>query len=90
MTDYILVAPAAGLIFAWTGCVAANIVDAWRDWRRMRHREATHRSLESLSDATLRDIGFSRSELASVASELAGQAELTRWRLIGSGQLPAP
>jgi uncharacterized protein YjiS (DUF1127 family) len=90
MTDYLIVAPAAGVICAWTGCVAAKIVDAWRDWRRMRRLAATRRILESLSDATLRDIGFSRGESGSVASEVVGLVERTRWRLIGSARLPAP
>lgn len=90
MIDYLLVAPASGVICAWTGCVAVDVVDAWRDWRQVRRLAATRRTLESVSDATLRDLGFSRSELASVQAELTGQAELTRWRLIGSGRLPAP
>ena len=61
-------------------CVAASIVDAWRDWRQMRRLAATRRILESLSDATLRDIGFSRGESGSVASEMMGLVERTRWR----------
>ena len=56
----------------------------------MRRLAATRRILESLSDATLRDIGFSRGESGSVASEIVGLVERTRWRLIGSARLPAP
>ena len=70
--------------------IAAWLVAAWRDWQRQRDRFATRRTLESLSDATLRDIGLSRSEIDSVAAELVGQAETTRRRTTPTAQRIRP
>lgn len=52
---------------------------AWQ--RRARAAESYH-VLASLDTRTLRDLGFDRSELASVAAELAGEAAPTRVRTI--------
>lgn len=70
--------------------IAAGLVAAWRDWQRQRDREAVRRTLDSLSDATLRDIGLARAELGSVAAELVGQAETTRRRITPTGQRSRP
>jgi uncharacterized protein YjiS (DUF1127 family) len=70
--------------------IAAWLVAAWRDWQRQRDREAVRRTLDSLSDATLRDLGFSRGELGSVAAELVGQAETTRRRTTPTAQRIQP
>jgi uncharacterized protein YjiS (DUF1127 family) len=70
--------------------IAARLVAAWRDWQRQRDREAVRRTLDSLSDATLRDLGFSRGELGSVAAELVGEAETTRRRTTPTAQRIRP
>jgi uncharacterized protein YjiS (DUF1127 family) len=44
-----------------------------RAWRR-------YRDLQHLDERTLRDLGVTRSEIASVVSELGGQAAATRRR----------
>jgi uncharacterized protein YjiS (DUF1127 family) len=46
--------------------------------RRRRREAATRLSLEELDDATLRDIGLSRTEIWSVAAELHGGGVATR------------
>lgn len=67
------------LFAAWRAAIAAG--------QRMlaRHRQhrqvmETHDALTQLNDDVLRDLGFHRSELMSVATELAGGAERTRVR----------
>ena len=50
-------------------------------WKRQQHARATYLALRALDSHTLRDLGFHRSELMSVAAEVAGRAETTRVRL---------
>jgi uncharacterized protein YjiS (DUF1127 family) len=47
-------------------------------WRRAREAHATYRALNGLDARTLRDIGIDRSEMSSVAGEIAGTADRTR------------
>jgi len=47
-----------------------------------RQAKAVHDALRRLGDHTLRDLGFERSELTSVASEVTGTAEQTRVRAL--------
>ena len=49
--------------------------------KRQQHARATYLALRALDTRTLRDLGFHRSELLSVAAEVAGHADLTRARL---------
>ena len=49
--------------------------------RRLRGRQATL-SLHELDEATLRDLGISRSELDSIELEASGRIEITRRRLL--------
>jgi uncharacterized protein YjiS (DUF1127 family) len=69
--------------------LAVTCVRAWRSARALlaralrawvRHREARGTAIElhALDDRTLRDLGFSRAEIGSVAAELSGSAERTR------------
>lgn len=57
---------------------AAREASAW--YRRRRESRAMRRGLHELDDRTLRDIGFSRSEIESVIAEATGGAEWTRLR----------
>lgn len=54
------------------------VVRAWLTYRRRRHARATYSALSDLDDRTLRDLGFHRSEIWSVAAEATGEAEQTR------------
>jgi uncharacterized protein YjiS (DUF1127 family) len=50
-------------------------------WKHQQRARATYAALRSLDARTLRDLGFHRSELMSVAAEFAGMADSTRARL---------
>ena len=57
--------------------------------RQRRQARVAYDLLRQLDDRTLRDLGFDRSEIASVAAELTGEAEYTRVRaLLTSHRLP--
>ncbi|HEX4894402.1 MAG TPA: DUF1127 domain-containing protein [Hyphomicrobiaceae bacterium] len=43
----------------------------WQRYTVWRHRRATARALEGLSDRTLKDIGLDRSEIESVSRDAA-------------------
>jgi len=63
--------------------------DALADWRDRRQIRATRLALMNLDDATLRDIGFVRAEVESVAAEAHGGVAATRARLLGHAGPPA-
>lgn len=63
----------------------AGIVSSMRRRRAMR-RQA--RALAALDAASLRDIGLTRTEIGSIASELSGTAPLTRRHAGASTHLP--
>jgi uncharacterized protein YjiS (DUF1127 family) len=50
-------------------------------WNRRQRARATYLALRDLDSRILRDLGFHRSELMSVAAEAAGIANYTRARL---------
>lgn len=56
--------------------------DLWRqivaEWKRRQCAKATYAALRALDPRILRDLGFHRSELLSVAAEVAGAADSTR------------
>jgi uncharacterized protein YjiS (DUF1127 family) len=56
---------------------------AWTAWCERRRMLATRLALMQLDDATLRDIGFVRAEIESVAAEADGGVAATRARLLG-------
>ena len=62
------------------------VVDSVRQtvtrWKCQQRARATYLALRRLDARTLRDLGFHRSELMSVAAEVVGHADLTRTRLI--------
>lgn len=51
-------------------------------WRAGRMERATRAALAQLDDRTLRDLGMHRSELGSVAAELAREADVSRRRVL--------
>jgi uncharacterized protein YjiS (DUF1127 family) len=50
--------------------------------RQRRQARATYAALQQLDDRSLRDLGFDRSEIRSVAAELTGEAEYSRVRAL--------
>jgi uncharacterized protein YjiS (DUF1127 family) len=50
-------------------------------WNRQQRARATYLALRGLDSRMLRDLGFHRSELMSVAAEVAGFTDSTRARL---------
>ena len=61
----------------------------WRDLVRSWRQAFTPAHHQPIDDATLRDLGMSRSELASYAAEASGRVELTRVRVIAAPRLHA-
>jgi len=66
-------------ISRWMAAAARRYVDAWRQRRLAR---ATYMSLRGLDARTLRDVGLDRSEMGSVAAEIAGEADRTRMQAL--------
>lgn len=54
----------------------------WERYRRHRDTRAVYGALSALDDRTLRDLGFHRCEILSVAAEAVGAAEPTRMRVL--------
>jgi uncharacterized protein YjiS (DUF1127 family) len=50
--------------------------------RQRRHARVTYDTLSRLDDHTLRDLGFDRLEISSLAAESSGSAESTRIRTL--------
>ncbi len=70
----------AGIIVAAIRAAAAIACRAYVRHRQHRQASAFYDALCQLDDRTLRDLGFHRSEIGSVAAELTGAAEYTRLR----------
>lgn len=60
--------------------VADAVRRARESWKRGQQAGATYVALRALDARALRDLGFDRSELASVAAECAGAIDRTRVR----------
>ena len=71
-----------GIIVAAIRAAAAIARRAHARYQRRRHTGAIYDALRQLDDRTLRDVGFDRSEIASVAAEVTGEAEPTRVRAL--------
>jgi len=68
------------IVVAAIEAVAAIARLAYARHRQRRRAAEIHDALRRFDDRTLHDIGFDRSEIASVAAELTGSAEPTRVR----------
>ena len=75
------------LIAAAVRVVRAVVVRAHARYQESRRARDTYEALRQLDDRSLRDLGFVRDEIRSVAAEVAGQAERSR-RLVRA-TLPA-
>jgi uncharacterized protein YjiS (DUF1127 family) len=62
--------------------VAALVRQAFARWEQRRRAADTCRALEQLDARTLRDLGIHRSEISSLAAEVACNAEATRIRAV--------
>ena len=69
-----------GLLAAALVKVVAAVREALAAHRRRREARVMRTGLHELDDRTLRDIGFTRSEIESVVAEATGDAEWTRLR----------
>ena len=69
------------IIAAAIGTVVAIARRMRARYRRQREARAVRDALHSLDDHALRDLGFHRSEIGSIAAEMTGTAERTRIRV---------
>jgi uncharacterized protein YjiS (DUF1127 family) len=67
-----------GLIAAGIRAIGGAVRRAHARYRQRRTERATYVALHDLDDRSLRDLGFSRDEIRSVAAEVAGRAEYGR------------
>jgi len=58
--------------------VGAALHKAYARYRQLKAERATYEALHQLDDRSLRDLGFVRDEIRSVAAEVAGRAEHSR------------
>ena len=63
------------------GGIASEAIAKWQRYRRAR---SVREALAGLDDRMLRDLGFHRDEIGSVAAEYAGAAESTRMQILRS------
>ena len=73
-----------GVIVALMRAAAAFARRALTRYRQRRHAGAAYDALRQLDDRALHDLGLDRSEITSVAAELAGETERTRVRALRS------
>jgi uncharacterized protein YjiS (DUF1127 family) len=78
-----------GLLDTIVVAACRRVRAALADWRDRRQIHATRVALMNLDDQTLRDIGFVRAEINSVAAEAHGGVAATRDRLLGHYGPPA-
>lgn len=73
--------PAVARLCAFGAALAKALLRHIENHGRRRIARRTRQTLEWVDDRTLRDIGLLRSEIGSIASEIAGDAEATRLRV---------
>ena len=66
----------------WLRLARGNLALALQRWRRERDAAHTRQSLARLDDRTLRDLGFDRSEIPSLAAELGDPGRVERQRVL--------
>jgi uncharacterized protein YjiS (DUF1127 family) len=76
------------IIVAAVQAAGAIVRQAQARHRQRQRAKATYDALQELDDHMLRDLGFDRSELRSVAAEATGDAERTRVRAFFTLDLP--
>ena len=67
-----------GIVVALIRAAATVVRRALKRYRRQRLASAAYDELRQLDDRALHDLGLDRSEITSVAAELAGETERTR------------
>ncbi len=76
-------AAALGTVMARTyGALCEMTRRAIERHRQRRHARVTYQTLSRLDDHTLRDLGFDRLEISSLAAESSGSVESTRIRTL--------
>jgi uncharacterized protein YjiS (DUF1127 family) len=68
------------MITAAASAIARAIRNLYAAWQKRRAAAELYDDLRQLDDHALHDLGFDRSELASVVAEVTGQTERTRVR----------
>ena len=76
------VAGRGGPVFSLAAGILELAARARKRWERQRRASATRAGLAGLDDHTLRDLGLHRSEIGSIAAEVAG--ETTRERMLSA------
>jgi uncharacterized protein YjiS (DUF1127 family) len=74
------------IIIALMQALAAFARQSLARHRQRRRARSTYDALRQLDDRTLRDLGFDRSEIRSVAAEIAREVERTRVRTLRSAR----
>ena len=80
-------APSAAFFASVAGAIVAAATRIQGEWTRGQQDRATREALRNLDDHMLRDLGFDRSEISSVAAEVASRTDRTRVRTRQSHEL---
>jgi uncharacterized protein YjiS (DUF1127 family) len=79
----------AAFLRAAARAVRESIRGVWERYQRRQHSRSIYHALHVLDDRTLRDLGFHRCEIGSVAAEAAGEAEHTRMHVRRGPRAPS-
>jgi uncharacterized protein YjiS (DUF1127 family) len=79
----------AAFLRAAARAVRESIRGVWERYQRRQHSRSIYHALHVLDDRTLRDLGFHRCEIGSVAAEAAGEAEHTRMHVRRGSRAPS-
>ena len=75
-------APWALLVEAALRAAARLLRRHFAAWQQQRQARQNHLALRGLDERTLRDLGFDRSEIGSLVTEIGDQATPTRVRVL--------